>query len=105
VIFKRNRFHDLVSRQLELFEEDEATLLAEARDADAGWTHASADDSEERYGEYQLVVDVLAERLHGVREAYAGTLDDATAADYRSAFDREARRRFPRFAGLLEEDG
>ena len=104
MIFRRGRFHDLVGRQLDLFEEDQAALLAEARTADAGWTHATAEESEERYGDYQLVVDAVGELLHDVRETYAATLDEATAPEYRAAFDREARRRFPAFAGLLEED-
>jgi hypothetical protein len=104
VIFRRGRFHDLVERQLDLFEEDQAALLAEARTADAGWTHATDEESEERYGDYQLVVDAVAELLHEARETYAATLDATTAPEYRAAFDREARRRLPRFAGLLEEE-
>ena len=104
MIFRRGRFHDLVERQLDLFEEDQATLLAEARAADAGWTHATAEESEERYGNYQLVVDAVAELLHDARETYAATLDEATVPEYRAAFDREARRRLPGFARLLEED-
>jgi hypothetical protein len=104
VIFRRGRFRELVGRQLDLFEEDQAALLAEARTADAGWTHATADESEERYGDYQLVVDAVAELLHDARETYAATLDDATVPEYRAAFGREARRRLPRFASLLEED-
>ena len=104
MILRRGRFHDLVGRQLDLFEEDRAPLLAEARAAVAGWTHATAEESEERYGDYQLVVDAVGELLHDVRETYAATLDEVTASEYRAAFDREARRRFPAFAGLLKED-
>ncbi len=104
MIFRRGRFHDLVARQLDLFEEDHAALLAEARTLDAEWTHATAEESEERYGEYQLVVDALGELLHDGRETYAATLDEGTAPEYRAAFDRAARGRLPRFAGLLEED-
>ena len=104
MIFRRRRFHDLVGRQLDLFEEDQAVLLAEARAADASWTHAPAEYSEERYGDYQLVVDAVAELLHDARETYAATLDEATAPEYRAAFDREARRRLPGFAELLQED-
>ena len=104
--FGRGRFRNLVERQLDLFEEDEGALLDEARAADARWTHAAADESEERYGEYQLVVDAVGEHLHDIRETYAATLDDSTAADYRTAFDRQASRRFPRFVtALLEEEG
>jgi hypothetical protein len=103
VIFRRRRFHDLVERQLDLFEGDQAALLSEARTADASWTHATAEESEERYGDYQLVVDAVGELLRDARETYAATLDEATAPAYRAAFDREARRRLPGLAGFLEE--
>ena len=36
MIFRRGRFHDLVGRQLDLFEEDQAPLLAEARERGRG---------------------------------------------------------------------
>ena len=100
---RRGRFDDLVERQLDLFEADEAALLEEAQDADAAWTNAIAEDSEELYGDYQLVVDAIGERLYETRETYAATLERPTAADYRVAFDRAARRRFRRYSALLEE--
>jgi hypothetical protein len=100
-LIRRSRFRDVVQRQLDLFESDEADLLAEARAADAAWTSAGAGESEELYGDYQLVVDAIGERLYDLREAYAATADDP--AEYRSAFDRAARRRFPRYAAFLEE--
>ena len=56
---RRGRFHDLVERQLALFEADEAELLREARSSDEAWTRAPAAGSEERYGDYQLVVDAI----------------------------------------------
>ena len=103
-MFGRGRFHDLIRRQLDLFEADETMLLAEAREADAGWTNASAEDSEELYGDYQLVVDAIGERLHDIRETYASALDDSTAEGYRAAFDRAARERFGRYAAFLAGD-
>jgi hypothetical protein len=101
----RRRFRDLVERQLDVFASDESMLLGEAREADAAWTNADADASEELYGDYQLVVDAIGERLHDIREAYAATLEDGTADDYRKAFDRSARKRFGRFASFLDEEG
>lgn len=100
----RKSFADLVSRQLDLFTTDAATLLEEAAEADAAWTNADRDDSEELYGDYQLVVDELAERLLELRETYASTLDDSTSDDYRAAFSRAARERFRAYAGLLEDE-
>lgn len=102
-MFRRGRFHDLVERQLDLFEADEAPLLEEAREADAAWTSAGADESEELYGDYQLVVDAIGERLYDLREAFASSLDEQAAEDYRATFNRAATKRFRRFAALLDE--
>lgn len=96
------RFRDLVLRQLDLFAIDEAELLTEAEDADVAWTRAGRDESEELYGDYQLITDAVGERLYDLRETYAATLDDAAADDYRTAFDRAARKRFKRLAAFLE---
>lgn len=98
---RRGRFDELVSTQLALFAADEAELLAEAREADEAQTRAGRDDAEELYGDYQLVVDTIAERLLDVREAYAATLEDDAADEYRAAFTRVAARQFPKYAGLL----
>ena len=103
-MFRRGRFDELVRRQLDLFEIDEAALLEEAVEADAAWTNASADESEELYGDYQLVVDAIGERLHDIREGYAASLDEDVDDEYRAAFDRAARKRFGRQAAFLEDD-
>ena len=56
---------------------------------------AGREDAEEAYGDYQLVVDAIADRLLDLREAYAATLPDETVADaYRRAFAAGASRRF-----------
>jgi hypothetical protein len=104
-MLRRGRFHDLVERQLDLFEGDEAALLDEARTTDAAWKRADAGESEELYGEYQLVVDAIGERLYDIREGYASSLDDAAADEYRAAFGRAAHRRLGRYATFLEEEG
>lgn len=98
----RSRFADVVSRQLDLFATDEASLLEEAAAADAAWTNATRDESEELYGDYQHVVDRLAERLLDLRETYASTLEDSTSEAYRATFGKVARKRFRPYAGLLE---
>jgi hypothetical protein len=103
VILRRGRFHDLVGRQLDLFER-ETDLLDQAAEADAAWTRADADESEELYGDYQLIADAIGEQLHDLRETYAATLDEHTADEYRAAFDRAARKRYGRMASFLEDD-
>jgi hypothetical protein len=103
-MLRRSRFRDLVTRQLDLFAVDEADLLDEAQEADAAWTNADREETEERYGDYQLVAEAIGERLYDVREAYASTLDDSAADEYRAAFDAAALKRFRRFAGFLEDE-
>ena len=100
----RRRFHDLVQRQLDLFAADEAELLAEGQEADAAWTKADRDETEEHYGDFQLVVDAIGERLYDVREAYASALAEDAADAYRAAFNAAALKRFRRFASFLERD-
>lgn len=103
-MFGRGRFHDVVQRQLDLFAADEAELLAEGEEADAAWTKAGREDTEELYGDFQLVVDAIGERLYDMRETYASTLDERAADKYRSAFNAAALKQFRRFATFLEEE-
>ena len=103
LIFRRDRFGELVGRQLDLFA-SETDLLEEAAEADASWTNAPADETEELYGDFQLVVDAIGERLYDIREAYASTLEAGTAGQYRGEFDRAARKRFGRYASFLEDE-
>ena len=103
-MLRRRRFDELVRRQLDLFAADQAALLEEAEEADAAWAGASRDESEELYGDYQLVVDEIGGRLYDLREAYASSLDELTGDEYRAAFNKAALKRFRRFATLLESD-
>lgn len=102
IFARRKRFRDLVEQQLDLFAEDEAELLAEAEEADASWTAADPDETEELYGDYQRVVDAIGEALYDLRETYAATLGERVADEYRAAFDRAARKRFGRLASFLD---
>ena len=92
-----------MERQLDLFATDDAELLAEATEAEAAWNSGSAENAEEAYGDYQLVVDAIADRLLDIRETYARSLDDEAASAYCSEFTRGARRRFRRYATLLAD--
>jgi NTP pyrophosphatase (non-canonical NTP hydrolase) len=104
VIFRRDtRFDELADRQLSLFAEDDADLLAEAGEAEEAWNAAGRDEAEEAYGDYQLVVDAIADRLLDIRETYAATLDDDAVEAYRKAFNRIATRRFRRYSSLLAD--
>jgi hypothetical protein len=99
---RRGPYDDLVERQLSLFAEDEAELLREAADAEDAWNGAGRDTAEEAYGDYQLVVDAIADRLLDVREAYAATIGDNADA-YRRAFAARAARRYRRYASLVAD--
>jgi len=99
----RRRFSDLVERQLDLFAAEETELLDEAAQADAAWGSADREDSEELYGDYQLVVDAVGERLADIRDHYASALGESTAGEYRQTFNRAATKRFGRFASALVE--
>ena len=98
---RRGRFDELVRRQLELFAEDEAELLAELEAAERAYDEADREDAEDAYGDVQLVLDAGAERLADLRDTYSGTLDEDAAEEYADAFARAAVKRFPRLTGLL----
>jgi hypothetical protein len=100
---RRDPFGELVATQLALFAEDESELLHEAVEAEAAWMRAGRDTAEEAYGDYQLVVDAIADRLLDVREAYAATLADDTVDSYRRAFASGAAKRFRRYASLVAD--
>jgi hypothetical protein len=101
VIFRRNRFGDLVRRQLDLFEEDEADLLQEADTAARAYDDAERDEAEEAYSDYQLVLESVVESLEELRDTYAMTLDDDSREAYEQAFVRAARKRFPTLTAAL----
>ena len=100
---RRSPFDDVVERQLALFAGDEAALLAEAAEAEEAWIQAGREDAEEAYGDFQLVVDAIADRLLELREAYAATLADDKVDAYRRSFAAGVRRRFGRYRSLVSD--
>ena len=100
---RKRRFDELVDRQLDLFATDDAELLAEAAEAESAWNSSAAERAEEAYGDYQLVVDAIADRLLDIRESYAHSLDDDAADEYRDTVTRAASRRYRRYATLLAD--
>ena len=100
----RRRFADLVARQLDLFEADNAGLIADCALAERSYDAAPRDEAEERYGDYLDLVETGTEILAGMRDHYAlDSLDEDASAGYVRAFNRAAAKRFPRFALELEE--
>jgi hypothetical protein len=100
VRFGRDRFGELVRRQLDLFAEDEADLLREAEEAERAYDAAERDEAEEAYGDYQLVLEAIVDRLEDLRDTYGRTLDEDAREDYERSFGRAARKRFPALTGL-----
>ncbi|HWL34079.1 MAG TPA: hypothetical protein VNP89_10795 [Gaiellaceae bacterium] len=96
MIFRRDRFGDLVRRQLDLFAEDDAELVQEAEDAERAYDEAERDEAEEAYGDYQLVLEAIADRLGEIRDSYVATLDEDAADEYERAFVHAARKRYPK---------
>jgi hypothetical protein len=98
----RGRFVDLVERQLELFEAENADLLADCRTALDAYNAATRDEAEELYGDYVDQVDAARDALLAYRYTYARTLDDEAADEYEEVFNRVARKRLPRLGLELE---
>ncbi len=94
----RRRFSDLVQRQLGLFESQHADLLRECSRAEREFGAAGREDAEERYGDLADQIEWTVAELEALRDTYAATLEERAAADYAKAFDRAARKRFPRLA-------
>ena len=94
MIFRRRRFAEAIERQLDLFEQDNADLLARIEEARAAYADADA-DPEERYSEFLDLVELATDELEEMRDTFAAALDDEAAEEYEQAFDRAFRRRFP----------
>lgn len=95
---RRSRFEDLVGRQLDLFEQDQADLIAACDAAESAYDRAPRDEAEERYGEYLDLVETAADLLADLRDHYARALDEDVADEYTRTFSRAVARRLPRLA-------
>jgi hypothetical protein len=97
-MFGRKRFADVVSRQLDVFAEDEANgLFEEVRELKERYDRADRDEAEEAYGDYTDVVETVTEALADMRDRFARTLDEETAEEYEAAFNRAVKKRWPHF--------
>lgn len=102
MIFRRRRFGDLIGRQLDLFAEEEAALVAECREKERSYDRSDRDEAEEAYGDYMDAVESATEALADMRDRFARTLDDAATGDYERAFNRAVRKRWPPFGLEIE---
>jgi hypothetical protein len=96
------RFVDLVERQLALFVEEQAGLIGDTEAALASYNRAPREEAEERYGDYLDLVETATDELAARRDAYASSLDDEAADEYRVVFNDLVRRRLPQFGLELD---
>ena len=88
----------MIRRQLDLFENDEAELIADVREAERAYDRASREDAEAAYERLWDMVETGTEMLAEIRDAYMRTLDEETAEQYEATFNRAVKKRLPRFA-------
>jgi hypothetical protein len=100
-MFKRKRFGEVIERQLGFFLEDDADLLQDIAAALAAYNSADKSDAEELYGDYQLTIEAVTDRLAELRDAYARTLEDEE--QYVQEFNLEVVRRWPALSLTIEE--
>jgi isocitrate dehydrogenase kinase/phosphatase len=101
-VFRRRRFADVISRQLDLFEREQGDVINECDELERAYNAASRDEAEERYGDYVDAVETGTELLADLRDHFAMTLDDEASAEYGDAFNRAVAKRLPRFALEIE---
>ena len=101
-MFRRKRFADVISRQLDLFEREHAGLIRECLEAERSYNRAPRDEAEERYGDYVDLVETGTEALADLRDHYASSLDEDAADEYESDFNHAVLKRLPRFALEIE---
>ena len=98
----RGRFADLIQRQLDLFEREQAALIADCEHAERAYDAADREEAEERYSEYLDLVETGTDLLADLRDNFAQTMDDEAAEEYEQAFNRAVAGRLPRFALEIE---
>lgn len=98
----RRRFAEVIGRQLDLFEREEAELIAACDAAERRYDAAGRDEAEELYGDYVDLVETGTELLADLRDKFARTLDDEAGEEYEEAFNRGVLKRLPRFALEIE---
>jgi hypothetical protein len=97
------RFAELIERQLDLFEQQDADFLARLDAAEREYDRADRDDAEEVFGRFQELIEHGTEALAEMRDAYAASLDPDAADEYVVDFNTAVQRRLPRFGLEIDE--
>ena len=96
-------FEDVIRRQLDLFESEQAELIADCAAAERAYDAGSRDEAEERYGEYVDLVETGTEEIAALRDHFASTMTAVAADEYEAEFNRAVLARLPRFALEIED--
>jgi hypothetical protein len=95
-------FEDVIRRQLDLFEDECADLIADCDAAERAYDAADRDEAEERYGDYLDLIETGTDRLADLRDGFASTMDEDAAEAYEAEFNQTVQARLPRFALGIE---
>jgi len=101
-VLRKRRFGDLIGRQLDLFVRDNLELLDACDAAERAYDRAEREEAEERFGDYQDLVETGTEILADLRDHFASTLDDESAEEYEDEFNRAVAKQLPRFGLEIE---
>ena len=97
-MFRKRRFGDVIARQLDLFREQEAELIADVEAARLAYNAADRDEAEDKYGDYLLLVEAGTEALADIRDHFKRTLDEDDAEEYEAEFNRAVAKQLRTFA-------
>jgi hypothetical protein len=92
----------VIRRQLDLFVEESADLIAACEDAERAYDAARRDEAEEKYGDYLDLVETGTERLAELRDNFAAAMDETAAEQYEHEFNHAVQVRLSRFALGIE---
>ncbi|MEI6688112.1 MAG: hypothetical protein WCN97_01985 [Thermoleophilia bacterium] len=101
-MFRRKRFGELITMQLDVFAIDHADRLQSLRDTLEQYRASERYAAEERYGDYADEIDWAAEELAEMRDAYAATIDPDLVDQYEREFSKAVHRVYPPIAVILD---
>lgn len=102
MIFRRGRFADVISRQLDLFAQDNRDVIDEAAHRFSLYDGSDRDDAEGLYGDYIDALETATEILADMRDDYARLIEEGPDEEYEAAFNRAVAKRWPMFALEIE---
>jgi hypothetical protein len=101
-MFRRRRFSEVISRQLDLFVHDNPEVIEEARARLDAYNRSGREDAEELYGDYVDAVETGTEILADMRWEFRKTLDEVDGEEYDAEFNRAVVKRLPEFGLEIE---